>query len=226
MKDEMGEDIRNPEHAVVDELLPWYVNETLGAAERARVRRHLDECNACREGVSLLTRVDAVVRRPMTTPISPPGRPDRLLARIDRLELGGRRRWGKPSMIAAASLAIAAAALVLLLPDRQAGVPEPPVYETATSAPRQATMAYVMNLEFEPGVGQDDRQRVLRELDAGDIRRDGASGAYQVNVTLGVISLEEIERFTRAVESKPEVRSARIIALQLPVRGEPARERR
>jgi hypothetical protein len=46
MKDEMDEDIRNPEHAVVDELLPWYVNETLGAGERAKVRAEYDQAIA------------------------------------------------------------------------------------------------------------------------------------------------------------------------------------
>lgn len=224
MKEERADDARNPEHAAVDDLLPWYVNGTLNREERARVRRHLDQCGACRESASLLSRVDSVVSRPMATPILPLTRPERLLERIDRLERGGRRPWRSRPIIAAASLAVAAATLLLLLPDREAGEPQPSLYETATSAPQEATMDYVMNLEFEPGVGQGDRQRVLRELDAGDIRRDDVSGAYHVNVTLAAASLDELERFTRAVEDRPEVRAARIVALQLPMQREPARE--
>jgi hypothetical protein len=224
MKEEMGDDARNPEHSAVEELLPWYVNETLSGGERARVRRHLGECGACREAASLLLRVESVVSRPMATPILPPMRPERLLEKIDRLERGERRPWSGPSIIAAASLAIVAATLLLLLPDREAGVPQPSLYETVTSAPQQATIDYVMNLAFEPGIGQDDRQRVLRELDARDIRRDDASGAYHVNVTLAAASLDELERFIRAVEDRPEVRAARIVALQLPMQRGPARE--
>lgn len=225
VKEEMGDDTGNPEHLTVDELLPWYVNETLSGGERARVRRHLDECGACQEAATLLSRVQSVVSRPMATPILPPMHPERVLEKIDRLERRGRRPWRKPPIIAAASLAIAAATLLLLLPDREAGVPQPSLYETVTSAPQQATMDYVMNLEFEPGAGQGDRQRVLRELDAGDIRRDDVSGTYHVNVTLAALSLDELERFIRAVEDRPEVRAARIVALQLPMQREPARER-
>lgn len=223
MKKEIGDDARNPEHSAVDGLLPWYVNETLSVGERARVRRHLDECGACREAASLLSRVESVVVRPTATPILPPLRPGRLLETIDRFERG-KRPWKRAPTVAAASLAMAAATLLLLLPDREAGVPQPSLYETATSAPQKATMEYVMNLEFEPGVGEGDRQRVLRELDAGEIRRDDVSGVYDVNVTLAVASLDDLERFTRAVEDRPEVRAARIVALKLPVQREPARE--
>lgn len=226
MKEEMGDGVRNPGHAAVEELLPWYVNETLNASERNRVRRHLDECSACRKSAALLSRVNSVVRRPMATPILPPRRPDRLLERIDRLERGGRRPWSRASIITAASVAIAAAMLLLLLPGREAGVPEPAVYETVTSAPPQAAMDYVISLEFEPGTGRGDRQRVLRELDAADIRRDAVTGAYHLNVTLAAASLDELERFTNAIEDRPEVRSARIVALQLPMQREPAREDR
>ena len=222
MKEEMGDDARNPEHSAVDALLPWYVNETLSGGERARVRRHLAECGACRASAALLSRVDSVVSRPTATPILPPMRPGRLLEKIER---GERRPWSRPPIIAAASLAFAAATLLLLLPDREAGVPQPSRYETATSASQEGTMDYVMNLEIEPGVGQNERQRVLRELDARDVRRDDVSGAYHVNVTLAAASLDELESFARAVENRPEVRAARIVALQLPMQRERARER-
>jgi hypothetical protein len=225
MKEEMADGAPNPEHAAAAELLPWYVNETLNAGERDRVRRHLEECGPCRETVSLLSRVDSVIRRPTATPILPPRRPERLLERIDRLERGGRRPWNRASIMTAASIAVAAATLLLLLPDREAGVPEPSLYETATSTPPQATMDYVMSLEFEPGTGRGDRQRVWRELDAADIRRDDVTGAYHVNVTLAAASLDELERFTSAVEGRPEVRSARIVALQLPMQREPPGQR-
>lgn len=224
MKEKTDDDARQPEHAAVDELLPWYVNETLSAGERARVLRHLDECGACRDSVSLLLRVDSVVNRPMATPILPPRRPARLLEQVDRLQRCGRRSFSGAAMGAAASVAIVAATLLLLLPDREAGVSEPPVYETATSASRPLTMDYVMSLEFERGVARGDRLRVLRELDAADIRGGGVSGAYQVNITLAATSLDELERFTSTVEDRPEVRSARIVAVQLPMQREPTRD--
>lgn len=219
MRVEMVDDAGNTEHAAADELLPWYVNGTLSADEHAMVRRHLDVCEACSRNVALLSRVDAVVNRPAATPILPPRRPDALLARIDSEGRSAARRWSAPALAAAASLAIVAAGF-LLWPDPEAGAPERPVFETVTSVEDQATMEYVMRLEFEAGVRPEDRRRVLAELEGRDARYDAADGAYQVNVTLAAASLEELTRFTTAVEGLPEVRSARIVALQLPMQRE------
>lgn len=51
-------------HAAVFELLPWYVNGTLAAAERARVVAHLDGCLSCRRELELLEALQRALRAP------------------------------------------------------------------------------------------------------------------------------------------------------------------
>ncbi|HTT13045.1 MAG TPA: zf-HC2 domain-containing protein [Burkholderiaceae bacterium] len=50
--------VRSP-HQVVFELLPWFVNGTLEAAEQASVERHLQECAACRREVEWLRQLSS-----------------------------------------------------------------------------------------------------------------------------------------------------------------------
>lgn len=221
----MTEGTRDAEHAAVDELLPWYVNGTLDPGELATVRRHLQDCETCRESALLLSQVNAVINRPAATPITPMRRPEALLAKIDRPGPGGSQGLRTPMLAAAASLVLAAAAFWLWT-GREDGVPQPQTYEAVTSDSQRTTMDYVMTVVFEPGVGAQDRQRVLREVGASDVRADESGSGWQVNVTLDAASLDELGRFTRALEARPEVRSARIVALQLPVQPKPGRNDR
>lgn len=48
----------------VQDVLPDYLGGTLGAAERARVERHLDACEGCRAELALLRGVRAMHRAP------------------------------------------------------------------------------------------------------------------------------------------------------------------
>lgn len=221
----MNESMRDAEHAAVDELLPWYVNRTLDPAELARVVRHLEVCEDCRENVSLLSRARVAINRPAATPILPPPRPEALLAAIERSTRSRSQGLQRPVAAAAAAVGIAATAL-LMWPQDEAGVPEPLSYETVTSVPQPAPMDYVMSLMFEPGVAAEDRRRVLADLDAGDVRLDESSGIYQVNVRLEASSLDDLTRFTAAVSARPEIRSAQIVALQLPMQRETGQDDR
>lgn len=45
------------EHQAVHKLLPWHVNDTLDAAETARVLAHLAECPRCRDDVAWQARL-------------------------------------------------------------------------------------------------------------------------------------------------------------------------
>ncbi len=51
------------------ELLPWYVNGTLGFFDRVRTRRHLGRCQACRDEVALQSALRLAVHR---VPADPP----------------------------------------------------------------------------------------------------------------------------------------------------------
>jgi hypothetical protein len=216
----MAEQPDHGDHESIDGLLPWFVNNTLSPAEYERVRHHLDGCEECRANVALLSVVKSTVRRATTTPLVPPPRTGRLLEAIDALSQDRKsRRWVGATAAAVAAVGFALLAVALLIPDRRIGDASPARFETATSAARQAGMDYVLIVQFEPGSLAADRDRVLRELDARDISRDEAEGSYRVTVSLAATSLAELERFTRDVEALPEVRSASVVALQLPVQS-------
>jgi hypothetical protein len=210
--------MKTDNHELIDGLLPWFVNDTLEAGEEERVRRHLDNCEECRANVSLLSVVRSTVRRPTATPIVPPPHTDNFLKTIDGSDNGSKRPRPLTIAILAASLAAVLLVVVLLLPDHENAVTPPARYETATSTARQVSMDYVFNLQFESGTPPAVQGRVLRGLEARDIGQGETNGMYRVTVNLTAASLEELEQYMRDIESKPEIKSVSIVALQLPVK--------
>lgn len=208
------------EHAFAGSLLPWYVNDSLDAPERERVRRHLEECGACRDDLLLLQRVRLAVRRSEAIPILPPHRPERLLQAIDRREsrnLRLRRAGFAAGAAALVALVFAAGIVVSGIVASGIGDDPPGRFRTLTSDPRAIAMDYVFELRFEAGLAAADRERVLGALQATRVEPGTPEGAYRVMLRLPAASLSELEAFTSRIEAMPEVRSARVVAMQLPV---------
>ncbi|HEX2162476.1 MAG TPA: zf-HC2 domain-containing protein, partial [Thermoanaerobaculia bacterium] len=72
---------RRLRHQEVWELLPWYVNGTLAAAERQAVDEHLERCPLCQSEVTASRRLSQAVRLAVEMPPSDE-RVARLLARL------------------------------------------------------------------------------------------------------------------------------------------------
>jgi len=71
------------DHQTAWELIPWYVNGTLEAAERRLVERHLEGCSECRAEVELCRGlIDAGGRAEDLAPAPHPAQLDRLVERI------------------------------------------------------------------------------------------------------------------------------------------------
>jgi hypothetical protein len=49
------------EHSQIQELLPWYVNETLSGKDKDLVLRHLGDCKACQEERDSLYKLQTVI---------------------------------------------------------------------------------------------------------------------------------------------------------------------
>lgn len=214
----MGEEMQSDDHDLIDRLLPWFVNNTLEPGEHDRVRRHLGNCEACRSNVSLLSVVQSTVRHATATPIVPPPRTDRLVEAIGRSDDGSKRPRPLTITVLAASLAAALLIVALLLPDRENPVTPPALYETATSTPRQASMDYVLNVEFEQGTPLAVQGRMLRGLEARDINQGETNSTYRITVNLPAASLEELEQYMNDIESLPQIKSVSVVALQLPMK--------
>ena len=71
-------------HRRVRELLPWYLNETLGDAERAAVEDHLARCTSCRQSLAEWRAIeDAAAAQPQ--PLASSASLAMLLNRLDAM---------------------------------------------------------------------------------------------------------------------------------------------
>ncbi|HXO19806.1 MAG TPA: zf-HC2 domain-containing protein [Thermoanaerobaculia bacterium] len=118
-------------HERVSELIPWYVNGTLAAAERERVEEHLAQCAGCRGEAAAARELGRAFREEEEFAPSPhPLQLARLLARIDEVErqrsrplrfLRALKARGPRTLLASSSrpvrrlVAAQAAALLLVL---------------------------------------------------------------------------------------------------------------
>jgi hypothetical protein len=77
-------------HQEVWELLPWYVNRTLDAQDRAQVEQHLARCPACQAEVTRCHAIATAVQlAEASVPLPSPTRFAMLLAQIDATEAVG-----------------------------------------------------------------------------------------------------------------------------------------
>jgi len=205
-----------PDHEALNELLPWYVNDTLNDTERQLVRQHLHDCEACRGDVELLSRVQRGMRNDSPAPLVPAPRKDALLAALDAAARAGTRRRRWPLLAAAASILVAVAAAALWPVLRGTGV-DPQRFHTATSAAGHDAINYVVELQFRPDVGAAQRNAVLESLGTNLLVVPVSERMYRITLGLGPVPLVDLERYVAGIESRPEIASARVVAVQLPV---------
>lgn len=203
-------------HDAVTELLPWYVNDTLDDAERSLVREHIGICGDCREDVELLSRVERAVRNESPAPLVPAPRTEKLLAALD---MHGRRRTPNNHWrwLAAASIVAIVGLTSMLVWQRNDGIKSPTRFETATSAPATNAINYVVEIQFAGGVSAESRMAFFDSLETRDTVRPANNGAYRVTLALGSMSLTDLENTIQVIESRPEISTAEVVAVQLPV---------
>jgi len=210
-------ELQNTEHHdAVSELLPWYVNDTLDEAERNFVHGHIGTCEDCRENVELLSQVQRGIRTESPAPLVPAPRTEALLAALDGRgpRLANRNRW---RWLAAASIAVLVGVTSLLIWPRGEGTDSPARFQTATSPAAIESINYVVELQFVDGTSAQARAALFNAIDAGEPLSHVNEGTYRVTLVLGSLSLTDLERHIQNIESRPEVSTAEIVAVQLPV---------
>jgi len=174
----------DPGHGDVMQLLPWYVNGTLGGAERARVEQHVRECVACRRELESQRRLSEVVRSEAPPAALAKGLA-RLSAQIDAVEtsdtpVGTRLAWWRrPALLAPLVLIQLVVIATLLFVDRPAPVAEYRALSTPAVAGRAQDAVVVI---FDPAVTQRRVQELLGALDARIVNGPNAHGAYTLEV--------------------------------------------
>lgn len=208
-------------HAEVAELLPWYVNGTLGIAERDRVLEHLQSCDDCREEVSLCMDMQASAQQAGPTPILPATTSAQIL-HGGKIRVAGKEHWTRPQKwgVAAAVGLVALLGAIELAPN-QTVVNQPApnqIFDAATSPAAMQTVDYVLELQFVAGLSADERAVVIAGLGGSNTVTAVDQTRVQVVVRLAPKSLHELEQYAAEIQSRREVLSAEIVALQLPLR--------
>ena len=213
----------NAAHAELTMLLPWYVNGTLGAADRERVLEHLSSCADCRAEVSLCMDMQACVQQAGPTPILPATTAEQILD-ARKLRGAGIARWTRPQIwsAAAAVMLVVMLSVSALVPGMRSATSDQAVpnqeFTAATAPVALPAVDYVLELQFVAGLSVDVRTRVIAEIGGSDTGIGADQTQVRIVVRLAPKSLQELEQYAADIQSRREVISAAIIALQLPLR--------
>ncbi|MDZ7841560.1 MAG: hypothetical protein U5R46_12230 [Gammaproteobacteria bacterium] len=180
----MAEDISDDRD--MEELLPWYVNDTLTGAEANRVRDYLQDNERAAADVEMLRQVRETVK---SQDFGSPGEFGlrRLKSTIDEESRKSGSAvaagwWWRPA-IAAAVLVIAVQA-GLLIDARRGGDTYKPAGE-ATATP-------TIQVRFDPGATERDIRRLLNELHIEIVQGPGSAGVYRVTAIRDDADIEQL----------------------------------
>ena len=179
-------------------LLPWLLNGTLDADERAFVEGHLKDCTRCRSELETLRGVQAACER-IDDDSPPPAAFARLRARIDASEPSAISSWRArlsaladgwrraPGWLRGLAWVQAVVLLAVVAGWSLRGPPAPsqPAYRTLGSG--AATVAALpgearLLLVFAPETDQGSTRRLLRATGARIVDGPSDAGAYVVAV--------------------------------------------
>lgn len=223
---------RNRLHRRVWDLLPWYANGTLAAAERRTVEEHLASCAPCRDEVGRCRGLGAAVGAAEEVAPSPhPVQLARLMARIEEAEAHPAGEDGAPrarfgALLAATPRAVRllfaaqAAALLLLaagLAWRQGAAPAPALFETlstepeaAVSSPAAATGARLRVL-FADSATEREVRDVLAAVRGQIVGGPSPLGAFTVEIPTGP-GVDPLPLVLAHLRSRPQVTFAEPVA--------------
>ena len=191
-------------HEEVLEILPWFVNNSLGDKERIKVMTHLSDCSECRKERDQLQQLQRLVQKDDQAQADYQPAFKNLMRRIDAAEqdkqstaevfvLDTKRRWPNAPMHKyglAASLLLACAGLFLL----SGGISEPvvPAKDFTTLNVATAPVSDVTNLrlqrryslEFETAVSNEQQRAAFIDRGAYIVSGPDEAGRFVVEITV------------------------------------------
>lgn len=193
------------------DLVPWFVNGSLGAAERAALEHHLDECADCRGEVHAQRQLMQSMRAQPQVEAMPRASLQRLWDRIDAQALPehaddrppARQRLASPRWFAAAAAGIVLAlgtTLVLLGPWRT----EPAGQFRTVSDPAATLPEGSIRAVFAGELTLAELQLLLQEARLRAVSGPTSSGVY----TLAPASARDRAAALEVLRAHPGVRFA------------------
>ncbi len=192
------------------ELLPWFINESLGEKERDRVMVHLRECPECRRERDHLQSIEAFVKESDVTIPDYQFSYHKLLSRIEGAERNrestagigierGLASW-VPFAGIAASLMLAIALVGTLNPS-VALEPETAEFRTLTSQSGIAGVSRRIALTFEQPIQAHTMRKALIETNSNIISGPDKDGTYLVEVVVPEdVSADDFVQWIREIE--------------------------
>ena len=214
--------MRASEHEEIAALIPWYVNETLGDAARARLEEHMLVCARCREDLALEQRIRAGMSVDGPIEFMPAASLNRLRGMLDKESLAAAQGVLQPpprrarhwQWLVAASFAGAIATAGLLTAGHwltNSSSRGAPLYHTVTdSAPHQRDE--VVRAVFAPTITLVELQALLDEAQLRIISGPTEAGVYSlaaksnlpISTSLALLRRHRTVRFAESVEPVAE----------------------
>ena len=179
-----------------EELLPWYVNQTLSGEEIEQVEHHLETCDQCRTEVAALQQIRDEYKQQLET--QSPGSLGlaRLKAEIKRDRREQQREvsprpsflWWRP-MMAAAVLVIVIQSVLLVKMER----PE----DAITPLSGRPAAEVVLQVRFNPQATESEIRKVLTAVDGEIVSGPGALGIYRI--TLKDVAADQQDVISKAL---------------------------
>lgn len=216
------------------DLLPWRVNDTLDARERAELDRHLSDCAACRDELRRCEQLGVALKSAAgAAPAPHPARLESLLSRLDAGEppVDGERSPSRSPSVAGRLRALGRATprpVRWLLAAQLAGLA---VLLTAASAPPRtigfrtlatpevAPATPALRIVFAPDCSEAEMRRLLLEVRAEIVAGPSPLGAY--TLALGPLAAgESPEAVVELLRGRAAVRFVEPIGGSGPVHGD------
>ena len=208
-------------HDDANALLPWFVNGTLDKAEHFAVQEHVRHCDTCREGIDILSSVQAAILRETTVPFKPKSHVEQVFDRIDSAETHRVRPRLAHNWLIAASLAAIALFIGIVIGRswNAPGTEGSAIYETVTSTREPAGITFQFTVTFRPGSSEEVIEEVLSVFDADDVSVDRTSAMRRLAIEVSSGSLQELTRLVSSLEAQPSVLDARVEGMEISENG-------
>jgi hypothetical protein len=212
--------LRHDDHEAIRMLLPWYANNSLDAAERERVRAHLEGCESCAESLRHEQALRALISAPQGLPVPSDIGLARLKQRIRQqaqstatqpMSRQSPRRWwaNRPAIAAAALLAIAAPVAFNVHIGGSGKT-----FRTLASAPSATVIGQGNDIRivFTSTLTADQRREILAPFDGLIVDGPNSLGAYSVRLQAVEPNPEALQKALDALRRQSAVRLAESIA--------------
>jgi Putative zinc-finger len=194
-------------------LIPWYVNETVGERDRARLEQHLLACADCREEIILQRRIRDAMRVDGPLEFMPAASLNRLRSRLDGESVDEARvsaphdgrSWRRWALAASFTAALAAAFTWAGRWHAGPGQPGAQDFHTVTDS-RPHPREEVVRAVFSPTITLVELQSLLDEAQLRIISGPTEAGVYSlaargkmpVNTSLALLRRHAAVRFAES----------------------------